>query len=302
MAIPVIIDTDPGIDDVVAISAALFEETLDVKLISTVGGNVGITNTTRNAMNLVHFLRKDVKVAKGSEAPLLNPLVTASVVHGETGVGGYQFSEEAPINLLHKEHAVIAMKDVILSSEEPVTLIPIGPLTNIALLIKLFPEVKANLNKIVLMGGAAKGGNATSVAEFNIYVDPHAAKIVFDESIPIVMCGLDVTRQATITKDNIDTIRNLNKTGEMLSELLTFYGDSSSSRFEYAVHDMCTIIYITHPEIFETKNADVTVVTEGPASGCTVTKFTEDGHVKVCLNADAEAFRKKVIHSISKAL
>ena len=126
MKTPIIIDTDPGIDDVIAITAALFAEDLDVRLITTVGGNVGIENTTNNAVNLVNFLGKETPVAKGADQPLLNKLVTAAKVHGESGVGGYQFEKKENCTLLSSKHAVEELRDTILHSTEPITLVPIG--------------------------------------------------------------------------------------------------------------------------------------------------------------------------------
>lgn len=300
MKTPIIIDTDPGIDDVIAITAALFAEELDVKLITTVGGNVGIENTTNNAVNLVNFLGKDTPVAKGADQPLLNKLVSAAKVHGESGVGGYQFESNENSTLLTDKHAVEELRDAILHSNEPITLVPIGPLTNIALLFKMYPEVKSNIKEIVLMGGAVKGGNRTPVAEFNMFVDPHAAKIVFDENVKIVMCGLDVTLKTRISTEDVKEIAGYGKVGEMVSQLLSYYDSPSSTETEISIHDLCTVIYLTRPELFGLKQATVNVVTEGEASGCTLTHFNEEGHVHVVLDVDVEAFRREFIATFKK--
>lgn len=300
MKTPIIIDTDPGIDDVIAITAALFAEELDVKLITTVGGNVGIENTTTNAVNLVNFLGRDIPVAKGADQPLLKKLVSAAKVHGESGVGGYHLEVKENRTLLSTKHAVEELRDAILHSNEPITLVPIGPLTNIALLLKTYPEVKSNIKEIVLMGGAAKGGNVTPVAEFNMFVDPHAAKIVFDEQIKIVMCGLDVTNQTSISTDNVKEIESYGKVGEMVGQMLSSYDSPSSTETELAIHDLSTIFYLTRPELFTLRRATVNVVTEGEASGCTVTHFNEVGHVHVCLDTDVEEFRREFIATFKK--
>lgn len=300
MKTPIIIDTDPGIDDVIAITAALFAEELDVKLITTVGGNVGIENTTKNAVNLVNFLGKDTPVAKGADQPLLNKLVSAAKVHGESGVGGYQFESKEDSSLLSSKHAVEELRDAILHSNEPITLVPIGPLTNIALLLKMYPEVKSNIQEIVLMGGAVKGGNRTPVAEFNMFVDPHAAKIVFGENVKIVMCGLDVTLQTSISTEDVKEIVEFGKVGEMVSQLLSNYDSPSTAADEFAIHDLCTIIYLTRPELFTSKRATVNVVTEGEASGCTLTHYNEEGHVHVVLYVDVEEFRREFIATFKK--
>ncbi len=186
---PIIIDTDPGIDDAVALAIALFSEKLDVKLLTTVAGNVGLDNVTDNLLKILDYVEKDIPVAMGAEEPLLKEMSDASSVHGLSGMEGFEFDPPSKRSLLD-EHAITAMRRVILASDEPVTLVPIGPLTNIALLLKVYPEVKQNIKDIVLMGGSVTRGNKGVMAEFNIYFDPDAAKIVFMSGLPIVMAGL----------------------------------------------------------------------------------------------------------------
>ncbi|MBM7599242.1 non-specific riboncleoside hydrolase [Virgibacillus halotolerans] len=291
---PIIIDTDPGIDDIVAITAALFSDKLDVKLITTVGGNVGITHTTRNAVDLVTFLGRNTPIAKGVDEPLVNKPKTASQVHGSSGVGTYQFEAEGNTALLSKEHAVIELRNNIIDAAVPITLVAIGPLTNIALLFKMFPETKENIKEIVLMGGAIEGGNATPVAEFNIFADPHAAKIVFDSAIKIFMCGLDVTRLTSVTAGDVAKVKEQGTVGEMIAEMLAYYKQTYSDD-AITIHDLCTILYLTHPDLFQTKRAKVNVVTEGEAAGHTVVNDSDDGNVFVCVDADVEAFREEFI-------
>ncbi|WP_339226926.1 nucleoside hydrolase [Oceanobacillus sp. FSL K6-2867] len=292
---PIIIDTDPGIDDIVALTAALFSEKLDVKLITTVGGNVGIENTTKNAIDLVTFLEKDTRVAKGFGEPLLRSAKTATQVHGNSGIGEYKFEAEPNPAILSNENAVIELRNTIMNAAEPVTLVPIGPLTNIALLFKTFPEVKANIAEVVLMGGAVEGGNATPVAEFNIYADPHAAKIVFDTDIKIVMCGLDVTRLTSVTMGDVMKVKDHGSIGKMIYEMLHYYKNAYSNE-AIAIHDLCTIFYLTKPEFFTVKQAKVDVVTEGPAAGCTVTNYIDGGNVSVCVDANVKAFREEFVN------
>lgn len=182
--IPLIIDTDPGIDDAVAIALAVFNPRFDVRLITTVAGNVSIEATTTNALKLMAYYGKDVPVARGAAEPLIRQLDDASDIHGKTGMEGFDFPEPKTELLLDK-HAVEAMRDEIMASAEPVTVMPIGPLTNIALLLKTFPEVKSRIERIVLMGGSVTRGNKGVMAEFNIFVDPEAAKIVLTSGLDI---------------------------------------------------------------------------------------------------------------------
>lgn len=302
---PIIIDTDPGIDDVVAISAALFADELDVRLLTTVAGNVGIDHTTRNALDLVAFFHKDVPVAKGASEPMVNAPYTAEAVHGKSGIGHFQFPEKAGTERLLQDHAVIAMQKEIMASDEPVTLVAIGPLTNIALLLKMFPETKAHIREIVLMGGAVEGGNATPVAEFNIYADPHAANVVFESGLPVVMCGLDATRKTSVLWEDIDFLRqHAGKTGDMIYTMMEQYLHAYSKE-AITIHDLCTVLYLTNPAFFTTEQADVHVVTEGEAAGCTVTYFNENGNIAVCVGADQEGVRAtfvQVFQDIASAL
>ena len=223
---PIIIDTDPGIDDALAIAIALYSEELDVRLITTVAGNVSLDNVTNNALKLLHFLQKDVPVAVGADKPLIEPLVDASNVHGASGMEGFDFPEPKK-ELLLKENAVNAMRRVIMESEEPVTLVPIAPMTNVALLLTMYPEVKGNIKEIVIMGGSAGRGNKGVMSEFNVATDPEAAKIVFASGLPIVMAGLDVGWNALVYPEDSEKMRTKGKTGEMAYCLFKRYRGGS---------------------------------------------------------------------------
>lgn len=180
----VIIDTDPGIDDAAAMAVMLFSDQVEVPLITTVTGNVSLEKTTFNALKLLTFFGKEIPLAKGAAHPLLRAPVDASDVHGETGMDGFEFPE-VDESLLLDESAVEAMHRVITESDQPITLMPIGPLTNIALLLREYPDVKENIKEIVSMGGSTGRGNRGIYSEFNYHVDPEAAKIVYKSGIPI---------------------------------------------------------------------------------------------------------------------
>lgn len=208
--IPLIIDTDPGIDDAVAIALAVFNPRFDVRLITTVAGNVSIEATTTNALKLMAYYGKDVPVARGAAEPLIRQLDDASDIHGKTGMEGFDFPEPKTELLLDK-HAVEAMRDEIMASAEPVTVMPIGPLTNIALLLKTFPEVKSRIERIVLMGGSVTRGNKGVMAEFNIFVDPEAAKIVLTSGLDITMATLDAGLGTVIPPEKTAQLKDMGK-------------------------------------------------------------------------------------------
>ncbi|HAZ54845.1 MAG TPA: ribonucleoside hydrolase RihC, partial [Franconibacter helveticus] len=197
--LPIILDTDPGIDDAVALAAALFSPALDLQLITTVAGNVSVEKTTRNALQLLHFWQRDVPLAKGAATPLVRPLRDAACVHGESGMEGYNFV--AHDRLAPDIPAFQAIYHCLLASKTPVTLVTIGPLTNIALLLTHYPDCVTRIKRLVMMGGSAGRGNFTPNAEFNIAIDPEAAARVFQSGLEIIMCGLDVTNKAMLTPE-----------------------------------------------------------------------------------------------------
>ena len=259
----IIIDTDPGIDDAVAIAIALFNPNLQVELISTVAGNVGIESVTQNAIQLLNFFGKQVPVAKGAERPLIEKFQDASDIHGLTGLEGFDFSELRDCHsLLLEKHSVEAMKDCILGSEEKITLVPIGPLTNIALLFSMYPEVKDNIAEIILMGGSTARGNKGVLSEFNIATDPEAAYIVFHSGLPLTMVGLEAGMKALVKPEHSEQIRTMNKIGEMIYCLFKKYrGGSFTTGLK--MYDPCAIACLLEPKIFEIRQTFVTVELRG---------------------------------------
>lgn len=300
---PIIIDTDPGIDDAVALAIALYSEKLDVRLITTIAGNVGLDKVTLNALKLLKFFKKEIPVAMGADRPLIKEPIDASNVHGSTGMDGYDF-EEPTKELLLKENAVNAMYRVIMESEQPITLVPIGPLTNIALLLKVYPEVKEKIAEIVLMGGSTGRGNAGVMAEFNIYADPEAAKIVFQNSLPVVMAGLDVGWKALVYPEDSEQLKDMNETGRMIYQLFQKYR-GGSMKTGLKMYDSCAIAYLLQPEMFTVADTFVDVEIHGSlTSGCTVVDLKgylgQAANAKVCVDIDPQMFKKWFMESLSK--
>lgn len=260
MRLPIILDTDPGIDDAAAIAAALFAPELDLQLMTTVAGNVSVEKTTRNALQLLHFWHADVPLAQGASMPLVRPLRDAASVHGESGMEGYDFVEHHRQPLA--KPAFQAIRDALMHAAEPITLVAIGPLTNIALLLTQYPECLFNIRRLVIMGGSAGRGNFTPNAEFNIAIDPEAAAKVFHSGLEIVMCGLDVTNRALLTADYLATLPTLNQTGKMLHALFSHYRSGSMSS-GLRMHDLCAIAWLVRPELFTLQPCFVAVETQG---------------------------------------
>lgn len=302
MAINIIMDTDPGIDDAAALTMAINDPQINLKLVTAVAGNVTVDKTTANALKIVHFFGKDqeIPVAAGAKQPLIKPFEDAARIHGESGMPGYDFGTDygKPI----QKSAVEALRDEIMASDEPITLVPTGSYTNIALLFNEYPEVKDRIKEIIAMGGTLAKGNMTSAAEFNVFTDPHAAKIMYDSGIPIVMVGLDVTLKALLTPATMDKLGTMGRTGKMLQALVTHYNDGDENG--HPMHDVNTIFYLLHPEAMTTEEMWVDVQTEGPAMGETVGDIRgayHDGktNAKVCVDIDAAAFNKWFLEEVA---
>ena len=263
----IIIDTDPGQDDAVAILLALASpEELDVLGIVAVAGNVPLPLTQKNARIICELAGKtDVPIFAGCDAPLTRKLVTAEHVHGKTGLDGPQLAD--PTMPLQDRHGVDFIIDA-LRSEAPgsVTLVPVGPLTNIATAFRRAPDIVDRVAEIVLMGGAYfQVGNITPAAEFNIYVDPEAAEIVFKSGVKTVVMPLDVTHKALTTRQRVDAFRAMGtNVGRMVAEWTDFFERFDKEKYgsEGApLHDPCTIAYLLQPELFSGRHINVEIET-----------------------------------------
>ncbi len=265
----IIIDTDPGQDDAVAILLALASpEEIDVLGITAVAGNVPLPLTERNARIVCELAgRPDIRVFAGCDAPLKRKLVTAEHVHGKTGLDGPVLQmPEMPLQAVHGVDFIVET----LRAEPPgtVTLCPLGPLTNIAAALIRAPEIAGRIREIVLMGGAYfEVGNITPAAEFNIYVDPEAADIVFKCGAPITVMPLDVTHQALVTKPRNEAFRALGTpVGVAVAEMTDFFERFDREKYGSAgapLHDPCVTAYLLRPDLFAGRHVNVEIETEG---------------------------------------
>ena len=262
----IIIDTDPGQDDAVAILLALGSAELEIVGISAVAGNVPLKLTEKNARKICELAgRPDIKVYAGAIRPLARELVTAEEVHGKTGLNGPQLPD--PKMKLQHQYAVDFIVETLMKEEAgTITLCALGPLTNVALALIREPKIAPRIKEIVLMGGGFfEGGNVTPTAEFNIYVDPQAADLVFKSGIPIVMMPLDVTHKALTTAKRTQAIRQLGtKVGTATAEMLEFFERFDEEKYGTdggPLHDPCVIAYLLKPELFQGRNCNVTVET-----------------------------------------
>ena len=267
MALPVILDCDPGHDDAIALILALASPELKVLAVTTSAGNQTPDKTLNNALRILTLLgRDDIPVAAGAPKPLARELIIADNVHGESGLDGPKLPD--PAFAPQAMTGIELMAKCLRESPQPVTLVPTGPLTNIALLLAAHPELKPRIARIVLMGGAAGAGNWTPAAEFNIYVDPQAADMVFKSGIPITMCGLDVTHEAQVMDEDIERVRAItNPVAQCVAGLLDFFmiyhRDPKWGFAGAPLHDPCTIAWLLAPELFHGVECRVDIETSG---------------------------------------
>jgi inosine-uridine nucleoside N-ribohydrolase len=303
---PILIDCDPGHDDAIALLLALASPEVELLGVTTVAGNQTLAKTTANALRVLEFVgRSDVPVAAGADRPLSRELTVAAHVHGESGLDGPALPppQGAPVD----EHAVDFLARSALGSERPVTLVPVGPLTNIALLLARHPEVVEAVERIVLMGGAVAEGNTTPAAEFNIWADPEAARRVFSSGLPVTMIGLDVTHEALMTETHAERLRSSGAAGRMVAELYDFFKGFHAETYGFdgaPIHDAVAVAQVIRPGIVETAHRRVDVDCESElCRGRTVVdlwrRTDREPNADVAVGIDGDAFLELLYERIA---
>jgi inosine-uridine nucleoside N-ribohydrolase len=260
MTTPIILDCDPGHDDAVALMLAVASPELELVGVTTVSGNQTLPKTTVNALRLLELVgRSDIPVHAGAAGPLVREQHVAADVHGESGLDGPDLPQ--PTTTAKAQHAVDFLAEQIRARDGKLTLIPTGPLTNVALLLALHPDARPE--RIVLMGGSIGEGNTTPAAEFNIWADPEAARRVFESGLDVTMIGLDVTHRALITDAHKERLRGSGRVGHVAAELLDFYGAFHKGRYPdldgSPMHDPVCVAHVLLPNLVETRYAFVQV-------------------------------------------
>jgi pyrimidine-specific ribonucleoside hydrolase len=263
--IPLVIDTDPGIDDALAILLALASPEVDLRLVTTVHGNVELAQTTENALRVLHLAgRSDVPVAAGAAESLVHPQPErAGHVHGTAGLGGVELAPSPAA--ADPRPAIVALAELLMTSPEPVTVAAVGPLTNLALLLRVFPEAAARIGRLVVMGGsAARGGNVTAAAEFNVWADAEAAQAVLGSTLPTVLVGLDVTLPTVLDEGGIARFAAAGPIGARAAAILRQYLDHARTAYGttgVVVHDALALTEAIRPGFLGTARRDVVVDT-----------------------------------------
>ena len=306
--VPTILDCDPGHDDMVAILLAAADPRIHLLAITTVAGNGTLERTTHNARAVCSLAGiREVPIAAGAPGPLVGTLRTAAHVHGESGLEGAELP--TPDVPLAREHAVELMARLLGESAQPVTLVPTGPLTNVALLLRTHPELTERVSEIVLMGGSTDAGNVEPLAEFNIHVDPEAAAVVFSSGLPVTMCGLNVTHQALATDEVLGRLRALGTPlADTVVRLLGFFRDRYRDIWGLPappVHDPVAVARVIDPALVRCVDAHVAVELHGAHTrGATVCdRFGVRGrapNARVAVELDTDRFWDRVVSAVDR--
>lgn len=268
MSTPVLLDCDPGHDDAIALLLALASPEIDLLAVTTVAGNQTLEKTTANALRVLEFVgRTDIAVAAGADRPLVRDRFVAAYVHGESGLDGPKLPP--PSTSAVDAHAVDFIAERLRMSPSRVTLVPTGPLTNIALLLARHPGAVDQVDRIVLMGGAIAEGNVTPAAEFNVWADPEAAHRVFTSGLDVTMIGLDVTHKALLTPAHADQLRDSGRAGRLVAELFDFYHRFHAETYGFPgspVHDAVAVAHVARGDLVKTLPRAVAVDCGGELS------------------------------------
>jgi pyrimidine-specific ribonucleoside hydrolase len=304
--IPFILDCDPGHDDALALAVGLARPELQLLAVTTVAGNAGLAETTRNALRVLTLLgRIDIPVAAGAAGPLLRPLHVADNVHGASGLEGADLPE--PAFAARPEGAIELLRAMLTAASEPVTIAAVGPLTNIALLIGTHPQLVERIASIRVMGGAITEGNATASAEFNIWQDPEAARIVFECGRPITLMTLDTTHQARFGAADVERLEALGtRAAAVFADLLRFFGRFHAQRYGWdgsPIHDAVTVAHLAVPDLVRTVSyrVDVETASELTRGRTVVDLYAQTGrppNVDVGREIDRERFVDLLIDAV----
>lgn len=302
----VIIDCDPGHDDILALVMALAnDDQMKVEAITTNFGNASLENVTRNLLSFLELAQVDIPVAKGAAQPLVGNIVDGTNAHGETGLGGVELysTEKKVLDTFAPRY----MAEIIEATEVPIDIIALGPLTNVSLLLSTYPELHKKINAIYFMGGGINGGNMTSMAEFNTFADPEAAHIVFHSGLPLYMAGLDIQDVINLHDSEWNQLKGKGKFADFIYHMMKFYHEAGKEFGfnEVTIYDASIIYYYLNPKEFETASLFVDVELNGLGTrGMTFAdrrkRPDNPPNMNVLLNCNRDSFAREMIDSIEK--
>ena len=304
--VPVILDCDPGHDDAIALLLALASPEVELRGVTTVSGNQTLEKTTANALRVLEFVgRGDVPVSAGADRPLVRERFVADYVHGESGLDGPALPE--PRGATTRRHATAFIADELSRASARVTLVATGPLTNVALLLALRPELSDRIAGVVVMGGAVGEGNVTPSAEFNVWADPEAARRVFESGLDVTMIGLDATHRAPMRREDAERLRASGRVGAMVAELFDFFSRFHLRTYgteDSPVHDAAAVAHVARTGLVHTVAARVDVDCSSDLSrGRTVVDFRgrtgRPVNARVAVDVDRETFLELLVERLS---
>ncbi len=302
--INLIIDTDPGVDDAIALLYATNCEKFNIQLLTTEGGNSPVDNITNNALHLVELLKKNIPVVQGAKNPLKRDAVYAKTAQGKLGLGAYSYNKRKLKSKPIKKEAYDAIYEVLKANKTKTTIVSIGPMTNLARLLEKHPDSKKYIKQIVFESGTKEKIYGKPYKSFNVGYDPEAVEAVFKSGVKLVMVPMELGHFAYLDKDDIKRFKKTNKIGKIYAKMFKGYTDFHVGHLGAAVHDVCTIYYLTHPEYIKTEPAFIEIKyytnQDGSDYGYIDIDFLKKPNAKVCVDLDINMFKYDLFEALEK--
>lgn len=303
---PIIIDTDPGVDDAIALMYAFNSNNLDIKLVSSAGGNGPIENLTANAIFLTELFKKDVPVVEGYGKPLAREANYATKAQGKSGLGGYNVNKKKLKKHSVAGEAADVLYQTLKESKEKVSIISIGPMTNLAHLIQKHPDCKKYIKEIIFESGTKEKIYGRPYKSFNVGYDPEAAEVVLTSGVKLVMIPMELGHFAYLDRDDIKRFKKSNKIGKIFAKMFTKYRDFHVGNLGAAVHDACAVYYLSHPEYLKTEKAFIDIkyytTEDGKTFGYVDTDFTKKPNATICVDMDINMFKYDIFDILENKL
>ena len=293
----IILDCDPGHDDAIAIMLAAYHPDIKLKGLTVVSGNQSLEKTGKNTLNLCDYFNLDVPVCLGATRPIIKEEQVCPDIHGETGLDGFDFPKHQ--RTYDSRRATDFIIESLMESQDKLTVVTTGPMTNLALAMRIEPKIIDKIEQVVLMGGSIANGNVSPAAEYNIYADPEAAHIVFNSGVKVLMVGLDVTRKLMVLPEIIKRMDNIkNRLSKLFVDLMNVFNDNQQRVFGLPggpLHDPLTIAYLIDPTILTTRKTNCEIdITGGPSYGRTNVDFydylKQEKNIEVAIDVDVDKF------------
>lgn len=301
--IDIIIDTDPGVDDAIALLYAFKSERFNIKLISSAGGNGPIENITSNAIHITELFNEEIPVVEGSPTPLVRPAKYATKAQGKSGLGDYSYNKKKLKHHPVEGEACDVIYQTLQSSKTKISIISIGPMTNLAKMIQKYPDCKKYIKQIIFESGTKEKIYGKPYKSFNVGYDPEAAEVVFKSGIKLVMVPMELGHFAYLDHNDIKRFKKANKIGKIYAKMFKGYNDYHVGKLGAAVHDVCTIYYLTHPEYIKTEKAFIEIKyykTNTDDFGYIDIDFNKKPNATVCVDLDINMFKYDLFEALEK--